>query len=200
MTAKLIIASNNAGKIKEIAEILGDLPLDCLSLKEAGISQEVVETGDTYAANALLKAIAACREANLPTLGDDSGLEVDALGGRPGLYSARYAGPNAGNAERWAKLLSELKDVEWEKRTARFRCAVALAAPGREPQVVEGACEGIIAFAPRGSGGFGYDPLFFMPDHNCTMAELPKEVKNRVSHRARALQKAKMLLMEWLRE
>lgn len=198
MRPKLLIATHNAGKVKEIGALLDDLPLDYLSLDDAGISQEVPETGDTYAVNALLKATFACRATGLTTLADDSGLEVDALGGRPGLRTARYAGPNATNAERWAKLLAELKDVPWERRIARFRCAVALAAPDREPQAVDGACEGIITFAPSGSGGFGYDPLFFMPEHDCTMAELSDEVKNQISHRARAAHKAKTVIVEWL--
>ena len=198
MRSKLLIATHNPGKVREIGALLNDLPIDYLSLDDAGISQEVAEMGDTYAANALLKAAFACRATGLTTVADDSGLEVDALGGHPGLHTARYAGPNATNAERWAKLLAELKDVPWEKRTARFRCTVALAAPDREPRVFDGVCEGFIAFAPSGSGGFGYDPIFFMPEHNCTMAELSDDVKNQISHRARAVHKAKAVIMEWL--
>ena len=192
---KLIIATHNPGKAHEIGEILGDLPLQCLTLTEAGISQDIAETGDSYAANALFKATFTTRATGLPALGDDSGLEVEALGGRPGLLSARYAPTTP---ERWAKLLFELKDVPWEKRAARFRCAIALAAPNRDPLTVEGVCEGLIAFEPKGEGGFGYDPLFYLPDQDCTMAELPEEVKNRVSHRGRALLKAKQILTDWL--
>jgi XTP/dITP diphosphohydrolase len=192
---KVVIATHNAGKAREISAIIRDLPLEYLTLKEAGFSQDIAETGDTYAANALLKATIAARALGLPALGDDSGLEVDALGGRPGLHSARYAPTTP---ERWAKLLAELKDVPWEKRSARFVCVVALAAPNREPITVEGECRGLIAFEPKGEGGFGYDPLFYMPDCNCTMAELDDEVKNRVSHRGRAVLKAKEVLREWL--
>jgi XTP/dITP diphosphohydrolase len=177
---KLLIATHNPGKMREIRQILEDLPLVCLSLTEAAIPQDIAETGDTYAANALLKAEFAAQTSGLPALGDDSGLEVDALGGRPGLYSARYAPTQP---ERWAKLLAELKDVPWEQRTARFRCVVALVAPGRETQIVEGICEGFIGFELKGSGGFGYDPLFYIPEFSCTMAELDEEPKNRVSHR-----------------
>ena len=192
---KLIIATHNSGKAREIGEILGDLPLQCLTLPEAGFSQDIAETGDSYAANALLKAAFTARATGLLALGDDSGLEVEALGGRPGLHSARYAPTTP---ERWAKLLSELKDVPWEKRTACFRCVIALAAPNRDPVTVEGVCRGLITFEPKGDGGFGYDPLFFIPEYGCTMAELPEAVKNRISHRARALLKAKEVLREWL--
>jgi len=193
---KLLIATHNPGKLREISQILNrvDFPLVCLSLTEAGISQEIAETGDTYSANALLKANFAAQTSGLPSLGDDSGLEVDALGGRPGLYSARYAPTQP---ERWAKLLAELNGVAWEQRTSRFRCVVALVAPNHETRIVEGICEGIIAFELKGSGGFGYDPLFFMPEFNCTMAELDEETKNRVSHRGRAIAKAQEVLREW---
>ena len=191
---KLLIATHNPGKIREISQILADLPFACLSLQAAGITEDVAETGETYAANALLKANFASRLAGRPALGDDSGLEVGALGGRPGLQTARYA---ATNPERWAKLLGEMEGIPWERRTARFVCAIALAAPGRAPAIVEGTCEGIINFEPRGLGGFGYDPLFYLPDYGCTMAELDDEVKNRVSHRARAALKARDILKEW---
>jgi XTP/dITP diphosphohydrolase len=191
----LIIASHNPGKVREIEAILSELPIECRSLDALGISQDIEETGDSYAANALLKANFARHNAQLPALGDDSGLEVDALGGRPGLHSARYA-PTV--KARWEKLLGELKEVPWEQRTARFRCVVALAAPGREPQVVEGVCEGFITFEPKGDGGFGYDPLFYLPEFGCTMAELSNPVKNRVSHRGQAVLKAKEVLRGWL--
>lgn len=193
----LIIATHNPGKVREIAAILGTLPIECKSLDDLGISQEVEETGDSYAANALLKAAFATHTAHLPALGDDSGLEVEVLGGRPGLHSARYA-PTV--HERRVKLLDELKNVPWERRAARFRCIVALTAPGRDPQVVEGVCEGLIAFEPKGSGGFGYDPLFYLPEFGCTMAELSDTVKNQVSHRGRAVLKAREVLRGWSRE
>jgi XTP/dITP diphosphohydrolase len=193
---KLVIASQNPGKTREITQILDDLPLTCLSLPALGISEDVEETGDSYAANALLKAEFASRCTGLAALGDDSGLEVAALGGRPGLYTARYA-PSV--PERWARLLGELKDVPWEARGARFVCVIALSLPGQAPVILEGECRGLIAFEPRGAGGFGYDPLFFLPDYGCTMAELDEPVKNRVSHRARAVLKAKEFLDHGLR-
>ena len=193
---KLVIATHNPGKAHEISAIIRNLPLEYLTLKEAGLSQDIAETGDTYAANALLKAAFAAHATGLPALGDDSGLEVEALEGRPGLHSARYAPTTP---KRWTKLLAELKDVPWEKRSARFVCVIALAAPNREPITVEGECRGLIAFEPKGEGGFGYDPLFYLPEYDCTLAELDEEVKNCVSHRARAVLKAKEVLRGWFR-
>jgi XTP/dITP diphosphohydrolase len=195
---KLLIASHNPGKIREFDAIFNHLTVEYLTLNDVGITEPIPETGDSYAANALLKATAACRATGLFTLADDSGLEVDALGGRPGLYAARYAGPNATNADRWAKLLAELGETQQAGRAARFRCAIALAHPSGETQVVEGVCEGQIAFAPAGTGGFGYDPLFYLPEYGCTMAELDEALKNQVSHRARAAQKAKPIILGWL--
>lgn len=191
---KLLVATHNPGKFREISQILADLPFVCLSLQAAGITEEVAEAGETYSANARLKADFASRRTGLPALGDDSGLEVAALGGRPGLQTARYAPTNP---ERWAKLLGELEGIPWEGRAARFVCAMALAAPGRAPAIVEGTCEGIISFEPKGLGGFGYDPLFYLPDYGCTLAELDDEVKNSVSHRARAALKAREILKVW---
>ncbi len=190
---KLLIATQNPGKLREISEIIGDLPITYQSLTDVGIKEDVAETGDTYAANALIKANFATQATGLVALGDDSGLEVDALGGRPGLYSARYA---SSVPERWAKLLGELKDVPWVQRTARFVCVMAITAPNREPIIVEGECRGLITFEPKGTNGFGYDPLFYLPDYGCTMAELPEDVKNRVSHRGVAAMKAKAALLE----
>ena len=195
---KLLIATHNPGKMREFEAIFNHLAVEYLTLNDVGITESIPETGDSYAANALLKATAACQAAGLLTLADDSGLEVDALGGRPGLYAARYAGPNAANADRWAKLLAELGETPQAERTARFRCAIALAHPSGETRVVEGVCEGQIAFALAGTGGFGYDPLFYMPEFGCTMAELDEAIKNQVSHRARAAQKAKPIILKWL--
>jgi len=192
---KLVIATHNAGKAHEIRALLGNLTLETIALHEAGVVEDIAETGNTYAVNALIKATFAAQATGLPALADDSGLEVDALGGRPGVYSARYAPTSP---ERWAKLLAELKDIPWEGRTATFRCVIALAVPDHTPQTVEGVCQGFIAFAPKGQGGFGYDPLFFLPDQGCTMAELSEEVKNQISHRALAVQKARPLLMALL--
>ncbi|MBI4316487.1 MAG: RdgB/HAM1 family non-canonical purine NTP pyrophosphatase [Chloroflexi bacterium] len=197
MLDKLLIATRNPGKIRELQAIFGHLPVRLLTLTEAGFAEDTPETGDTYAANALLKATAACRGTGLPTLADDSGLEVDALRGRPGLLSARYAGPAATDADRRAKLLAELAQMPDSPRTARFRCAMACVHPGFPERIVEGVCEGRIAPAPVGAGGFGYDPVFFMPEFGCTMAELDEAIKNRVSHRARAAQKALAVITEW---
>jgi len=198
MPFRLVLATHNAGKIRELKEILSALPVELASLADLSLSEETAETGETYAANALLKATAIGRLTGQPTLGDDSGLEVDALGGRPGLHTARYAGPAATNPDRWAKVLSELRDTPWPERTARFKCAMALVKPGSSPQVVEGVCEGMIAVAPSGAGGFGYDPIFYLPEYGCTMAELNQELKNQISHRARAAQKAKGVISAWM--
>ena len=140
------------------------------------------------------------RASDLLTLADDSGLEVDALDGAPGVYTARYAGPGASDEDRYRKLLATLGDIPPEQRTARFRCAVALAHPGRRPTVAEGTCEGVIAYEPQGANGFGYDPVFYLPEFGCTMAQLHPEHKNRISHRARAMRAARPLLDQILAE
>lgn len=156
------------------------------------------EGDESYRANALAKARAVARAAGALALADDSGIEVDALGGRPGVRSARYGGPGLSDPDRCATLLSELKDVPQERRTARFRCVVALASPDGREEAVEGVVEGIITDAPRGTGGFGYDPLFFYPPLGCTFADLDLSVKNRVSHRGRALALAREVLRRWV--
>jgi len=200
---KLCIATHNAGKQVEFRELLADWPGEIVFPADLGLELEVEERGDSFAEIAAFKARAYAEASGLPCLADDSGLEVDALGGAPGIYTARYAGPGASDADRYNKLLAELGDLPLERRTARFRCAVALAHPdgaptGVEVDVVEGTCEGVIAFAPRGEHGFGYDPVFYLPEHGRTMAELPAGVKNRISHRARALQAARGMLDELL--
>ena len=191
---RLLIATHNRGKKAEYARLLEGLGLELTTLSELGITTEVEENGATYGANALLKATAYARLAGLLTLADDSGLDVDALGGAPGVLSARYAGPGADDRQRYELLLRNLTGVPEAQRTARFRCAIALAWPDGRTAVVEGTCEGRIAESPRGEHGFGYDPVFLLPEHGCTMAELPPEVKNRISHRARAAQAARPLL------
>ncbi len=184
---KLLIATRNAGKVREYRELLAALPLEVTYLDAEGITLEVEETGDTFADNAVLKATTYARASGLWTWADDSGLEVDALGGAPGVYSARYAGPNASDADRYRKLLDALAGVPWDQRTARFRCVVALATPeGGDVRTTEGVCEGIIAFGPLGNNGFGYDPVFYLPDRGVTMAQLPPEEKHAISHRGRA--------------
>ena len=193
---KLLIATNNPGKIREYQELLADLSLELTSPAQEGLDIEVAETGESFAENARLKAIAYAKASGLLTLADDSGLEVDALGGEPGVRSARYAGEGASDEERYQLLLEKLKDVPWEERTARFRCVIAVATPGREVYTAEGSCEGIIAFEPEGEHGFGYDPVFYLPEYGKTMAELPPRVKNKISHRARAVQKTREFLAQ----
>lgn len=196
---RLLLATNNQGKRREISALLADMEIELVLPGELGLNLQVEETGSTYAENAARKALAFAQASGLPALGDDSGLEVDALGGQPGLYSARYAPmPNATDADRRVYLLEKLqgKPRPW---TARFRCVVAVAypdpdgGPGRV-QFAEGTCEGEIIPEERGTGGFGYDPIFFIPEAGRTMAELSMEEKNRLSHRARAVHAARPLL------
>ena len=191
---KLLIATHNKGKKAEYTHIFRDLGIELLSLANLAVDTAIEETGKTYAENALLKARSHAADTGLVTLADDSGLDVDALDGAPGIYSARYAGEEASDRDRYQLLLRNLESVPDERRTARFRCAIALVWPDGREMVVEGACEGCIAHEPRGENGFGYDPVFFVPDYECTMAELPPEVKNRISHRARAAVKAREIL------
>lgn len=183
---KLLIATRNAHKLDEIRAILSRPGLTLVGVAEHGRPlPEVVEDADTFTGNALKKARTLCAASGLWTLADDSGLEVDAIDGAPGVYSARYAGEGAGDAANNARLLRELDDVE--DRRARFRCVLALAAPDGRDWTVEGCCEGRIARAPSGTGGFGYDPLFHPDGGTCSFAELTPAEKNRISHRARAL-------------
>ncbi len=194
----LLVATHNKGKLREYKELLRDLPVRLVYLDEVGIHEDVPETGSTFEENAVQKATAYARLSGLLALADDSGLEVDALGGRPGVHSARYAGPNAGDDDRIRKLLAELEGVPPERRTARFRCVIAVASPEGDVITAQGTVEGVIADAPRGHHGFGYDPIFYLPDRDCTMAELPPEEKNRISHRARAAEAIKSRLMKFL--
>jgi XTP/dITP diphosphohydrolase len=191
---RLCIGTTNRGKQRELLELLGDWPGEIVFPQQLGLALEVAETGQTFAENAAQKARAYARAAGMPALADDSGLEVDALGGAPGVQSARYAGPGASDEDRYRKLLAELEGVPLERRTARFRCAVAVAHPDGRVAIAEGTCEGRIAFAPRGRNGFGYDPVFLVSGRGMTMAELPPEIKNQISHRARALRAARPLL------
>ncbi|MGN7468398.1 XTP/dITP diphosphatase [Brevibacillus sp. SAFN-007a] len=186
---KVVLATRNQGKVKEFNRLFADYGWEGISLAQYEGVPEVVEDGDTFEANALKKAIEISTYLQLPALGDDSGLEVDALDGRPGVYSARYAGEEATDEENWRKLLNELADVPMEQRTARFRCTLAFVVPGEEPILATGACEGLIAREPKGTNGFGYDPVFYIPELDKRMAELLPEEKNRISHRAKAMQK-----------
>jgi len=186
----LVVATGNRGKIRELISLLGDLPLNVVSVADVlGQKPAVAEDEDTFAQNACKKAVAIGSAVGMLTLADDSGLEVDALGGRPGVRSARFAGENASDEQNNAALLAALAGFSGDKRRARYRCALALFDPRRDgvPIIVEGVCEGFIAHAPRGNGGFGYDPLFFMEGEGKTMAELDLAQKNRISHRAHAV-------------
>ena len=192
---KLCIATGNLGKQVEFRELLADWAGEIVFPQDLGLRLDVEEVGDSYAEIAALKARAYAVASGLPCLADDSGLEVDALDGAPGLYTARYAGPGASNAQRWAKLLDALAETPEGQRGARFRCAVALVKPGQaHAETAEGTCEGRIALAPSGTEGFGYDPVFYLPELGKTMAELPPETKNRVSHRGQAGREAYRVL------
>ncbi|MTI96886.1 MAG: RdgB/HAM1 family non-canonical purine NTP pyrophosphatase [Firmicutes bacterium] len=182
---KLVAATFNRHKVEEISAILAPLGLSVQSLAEY-TDKQPVEDGDSFEANALIKARYGYQLTGLPTIADDSGLEVDALSGAPGVHSARFAGENASDDDNNRKLLTLLADVPRSERKARFRCAIALVS-GDDILTAEGSCEGEILTSPQGSGGFGYDPLFWLPQEGKSMAELPPEHKNQVSHRARAL-------------
>lgn len=198
---RLLIATHNPGKVREYRALLADLPLEVTYLDAEGITFEVDETGSTFEENAILKARAYAAATGLLTWADDSGLEVDALNGEPGVRSARYGAPDArSDGERTQYLLAKLAGVAAADRSARFRCTVALSAPSGEARTVDGACEGRIGNEPRGEHGFGYDPVFLMAnfDYACTLAELEPAVKNQISHRARAAHKASALLRAML--
>lgn len=189
----LLIATTNAGKLAEIEAALKGLPVRILSLKDFPDASEVVEDGATYEQNALKKARTLAAVSGLPALADDSGLEVDALGGAPGIYSARYSGEDADDARNNRKLLNELAGLPEERRCARFVCVLALSAPQGE-WLFRAECPGRIGYAPLGANGFGYDPLFYFPPLGRTFGELDRETKSRVSHRGLALQKLKAAL------
>ncbi|HUU64708.1 MAG TPA: XTP/dITP diphosphatase [Dehalococcoidales bacterium] len=186
MQHKLLLATNNQAKVREYKSLLLNLPYELVTLAEQGISVVVNEVGESLEENARLKATVSAEKSQLLTLADDSGLEVDALGGEPGRLSARYAGENASDRERVSYLLARLNGVPWEKRTARFRCVIALATPDGKVEFCSGECQGFITFASRGKHGFGYDPVFYLPELDKTMAELPPALKNQVSHRGQA--------------
>lgn len=194
MPPKLLLGTNNQAKIREYRSLLADLPHQLVTLAEQGITIVVDETGKTLEENARLKATQLAAESHLLTLADDSGLEVDALGGEPGPLSARYAGENASDSDRIDYLLARLRDVPWARRTARFRCVIVIAVPEGEVILCSGECPGLITFAPRGEYGFGYDPIFYLPEMDRTMAELSPEVKNRLSHRGQAARQVRRIL------
>jgi XTP/dITP diphosphohydrolase len=196
----LVMATRNPGKVRELKDLLQGLGIELLSLADFPHLPEIPEDGATFAANAAAKAKAVARLTKLPALADDSGLEVEALNGRPGVYSARYAQDRTtpappGDEDNWRKLLEEMAGAPREKRGARFVCEIALALPDGRVFTARGECPGLIASEPRGEHGFGYDPVFFAPEYGRTMAELGLEIKNRISHRARALAALKEILL-----
>jgi XTP/dITP diphosphohydrolase len=187
---RLLLATTNKGKIIEYRYLFRGLPWELVTPTDTGISADVEEGDISMEENARHKAFVYAGLSRLVSVADDSGLEVDALGGEPGIRSARYAGKGASDRDRIEYLLGKLQGVPWEKRTARFRCIIAVATPEKILKVCEGECQGIIGFEAKGDNGFGYDPIFYFPEFNKTMAELTSEIKNQISHRARAAQKA----------
>ena len=197
---KLLVATHNQGKVVEFADMLQDMAIEWLSLDDVGVLRDVEETGSTFRENSVLKARTYAAETGLLTLADDSGLEVDALDGAPGVYTARYGGSGLTAVQRYQKLLSDLNTVPASKRTARFRCVIVLAGPdGTILGEAEGVCEGLIARAPAGIGGFGYDPIFYLPSFKQTMAQLSAAQKHQISHRGQAMQKIEPRLRDILR-
>ncbi len=194
---QLLLATNNRGKQREYRELLRDIPFELVTPADLGVTLGAEETAATFEENAALKAVAAARQTGLLSLADDSGLEVDDLGGAPGPLSARYAGPDASDKDRIDLLLSRLKDIPARERSARFRCVIAVASPVGRVELFSGVCSGLISDTPRGAHGFGYDPIFFIPELGKTMAELTLEEKNKVSHRARAAGKAREYLKKF---
>lgn len=188
---KIIFATGNEGKMREIREILSDLDVEVLSMKEAGIKADIVEDGTTFEENAVIKAKTICELCGEITLADDSGLEIDYLNREPGVYSARYMGEDTSYRIKNANLIERLEGVPDEKRTARFVCAVAAAFPDGSVKTVRETMEGRIGYEERGANGFGYDPIFFLPEYGCTSAELSMEEKNKISHRGKALRAIK---------
>jgi len=197
---QLLVATRNRDKLKELSAILADLPVEVISVADRKGLPDIVEDAPTVRENAIKKAVETAKLAKMLTLADDTGLEVDALGGDPGVRSARYAGEKASYHENNKKLLAALHGVPMEKRTARFRCVVAVADENGLVDTVEGICNGLIIEEERGGGGFGYDPLFIPDGQVKTFAELPLDIKNRISHRAKALQKAWAVLSRYVRE
>lgn len=189
MTRKIVLASGNAGKLREFQQLLSGCGFEIVPQSDFNVSN-ADETGTTFVENAIIKARHACQQTGLPAIADDSGIEVDALNGRPGVYSARYAGENANDESNNQKLLQELASVPTEQRAARYHAVLAYMRHAGDPTPIlcHGTWEGIILTEPRGEGGFGYDPLFFVPTHNCASAELDKAEKNRISHRGKAMQ------------
>lgn len=196
MKRKVIFATSNDNKMKEIRSILGGMDLEILSMKEAGIQADIVEDGTTFEENAKIKAIGIARLCNEIVLADDSGLEIDYLNKEPGIYSARYLGEDTSYAVKNKKLIERLEGVEMEKRTARFVCAIAAAFPDGTLEVTRGTIEGLIGYEEKGENGFGYDPIFYVPQYRCTTAQLSPEQKNEISHRGKALRSMRDVIKE----
>ena len=192
---KLLLATNNQGKVREYKSLLQGIPYEIVTPAEQGITTEVEETGESFAENARLKAVSLAAESGLLTLADDSGLEVDVLGSKPGVLSHRWAGEGATDSDRIKYLLDQLKDIPFGNRKARFRCVIAITKPDGIVELFSGECRGEITTSPRGDHGFGYDPVFYIPELGKTFAELSPEEKNKISHRARAAAKARAALM-----
>lgn len=191
---RIIFATSNEGKMKEIRAILEDLEVEVVSLKEAGIKADIDENGTTFEENALIKAETISKLTNEIVMADDSGLEVDYLDKAPGVYSARYMGEDTSYDIKNKSIIDKLEGIPEEQRTARFVCAIACAFPDGTSEITRGTIEGTIAHVPAGQNGFGYDPIFYVPEFKCTTAELTPEQKNKVSHRARALEKMKNII------
>lgn len=188
---KIIFATGNENKMKEIRQIMGDMDVEILSMKQAGISADIVEDGTTFEENAVIKAKAIADMTNEIVLADDSGLEIDYINKEPGIYSARYMGEDTSYHIKNNNLIERLKDAKEEERTARFVCAIAAAFPEGEVLTAVGTVEGTIAYEEKGKNGFGYDPIFYIPEFGCTTAELSEEDKNKISHRGNALREIK---------
>ena len=198
MEKKIIFATGNAGKMREIRAILSDLGLPLLSMKEAGVDLDIVEDGKTFAENAKIKAMAVWKQTGGIVLADDSGLAVDYIGGEPGVYSARYLGEDTSYEIKNQAIIDRLADAKEEERTARFVSAIAAVLPDGSELVTEGTVEGLIVHEPAGNGGFGYDPIFYVPDLNCSTAELSPEEKNARSHRGNALRAMREELKQYI--
>ena len=192
---KIVFATTNEGKVKEIKEILGDFPIEVVSMKEMGITADIEENGTTFEENSLIKARALAKLTGLPALADDSGLEVDYLNGEPGIYSARYLGRDTDYDYKNNYIIDKLSGAKGEDRSARFVCVISLVLPDGREFVERGVVEGLIGYEQKGENGFGYDPIFYLPEYEKTSAELPPEKKNKISHRGKALTAMKKLIV-----
>ena len=192
---KIVFATTNEGKVKEIKEILKDFPIEVVSMKEMGITADIEENGATFEENSLIKARALAKLTGLPALADDSGLEVDYLNGEPGIYSARYLGRDTDYDYKNNYIIDKLSGAKGEERSARFVCVISLVLPDGREFVERGVVEGLIGYEQKGENGFGYDPIFYLPEYGKTSAELPPEEKNRISHRGKALTAMKKLIV-----